>query len=271
MLTPPLKWHGGKHYLAAKIVALMAPHTHYVEPYFGGGAVLLARDGEGVSEVVNDIDSRLTVFWNVLRYKPMFDEFVRLCQATPFSEMVWGMSDCEPIFGVTPAVQQAFNFFVRCRQSLAGRMTSFAPLSRTRTRRGMNEQVSAWLTAIEGLPAVHARLKRVAILNHDAIDVIKQQDGPDTLFYCDPPYLAETRSSPDVYLHEMSGADHAGLLDTLSRISGKFLLSGYDHSLYRSYETLFGWHRHEFELPNNAAGGDTKARKTEVVWSNYQC
>ena len=26
-LVPPLKWHGGKHYLAGRIVALMPPHT----------------------------------------------------------------------------------------------------------------------------------------------------------------------------------------------------------------------------------------------------
>ena len=37
----PLKWHGGKYYLAAKIVRLMPPHIHYVEPFFGGGAVLV--------------------------------------------------------------------------------------------------------------------------------------------------------------------------------------------------------------------------------------
>jgi DNA adenine methylase len=43
-LTPPLKWHGGKFYLAAKIVALMPPHLHYVEPYVGSGQVLFARD-----------------------------------------------------------------------------------------------------------------------------------------------------------------------------------------------------------------------------------
>jgi DNA adenine methylase len=75
-LTSPLKWHGGKHYLAARIVALMPPHLHYVEPYAGGLAVLLARDPEderlflsphrGVSELVNDLDGRLTNFWRVL-------------------------------------------------------------------------------------------------------------------------------------------------------------------------------------------------------------
>ncbi len=36
-LTQPLKWHGGKSYLAKKIIELMPPHLHYVETHFGGG------------------------------------------------------------------------------------------------------------------------------------------------------------------------------------------------------------------------------------------
>jgi DNA adenine methylase len=74
-------------------------------------------------------------------------------------------------------VQRAVRFFVLCRQSLAGRMDTFAPLSKNRTRRRMNEQASAWLTAVEGLPAVHARLKRVAILNRPALMSFDNQPG----------------------------------------------------------------------------------------------
>ena len=83
----PLKWHGGKYYLASRIVSLMPPHLHYVEPFFGGGAVLLARNPEdpalwllphkGVSEVVNDINGRLINFWRVLRDPDAFASFGR--------------------------------------------------------------------------------------------------------------------------------------------------------------------------------------------------
>jgi hypothetical protein len=34
-------------------------------------------------------------------------------------------------------------------------MDTFATLSRRHTRRGMNEQCSAWWNAVEGLPDVH--------------------------------------------------------------------------------------------------------------------
>lgn len=264
-----LKWHGGKSYLAPKIIALMPKHIHYVEPYFGGGSVLLAKDPEGVSEVVNDKNCELTNFWNCLKDGLAFRLMRRYLEATPFSEDVW--NDIGQWLATSPGapVDHAVAFFIHCRQSLAGRMKDFATLSRTRTRRGMNEQASAWLTAIEGLPAVHERLKRVVILNRDALDVIVQQDGPGTVFYCDPPYLHDTRACRDAYAHEMTAAQHADLLAVLGGIKGRFLLSGYDHLLYQQAEIGYGWKRHEFELPNNAAGGSEKRRMREVLWQNF--
>ncbi len=263
--NPPLKWHGGKHYLAPKLVALMPPHVHYVEPYAGGLSVLLARSGEGVSEVINDIHSELANFWSVLAIPREFAQFYRCVRAIPFSSEFW--EGAEFTGGTQP--QRAAAFFIRCRQSMAGRMDCFAPLSRNRTRRGMNEQVSAWLTAVEGLPAVHARLKRVVVLNRDAIEVIKQQDGPNTFFYLDPPYLHETRATTGEYEHEMTTAAHAELLLTLYKIQGNFMLSGYRSELYDSAAQECNWIRADFDLPNNAASGDEKRRMTECVWMNY--
>src|SRR5262245_38736155 len=88
-LSPPIQWHGGKHYLANRIVGLMPGHTHYVEPFAGGLAVLLARSGEGVSEVVNDLNGDLVNFWRVLQREETFARFSRAVQAIPFSRREW--------------------------------------------------------------------------------------------------------------------------------------------------------------------------------------
>src|SRR5262245_64280770 len=85
----PLKWHGGKSRLASRIVELMPPHLHYVEPYAGGLAVLLARPPADVSEVVNDIDGELSTFWEVIRDEGTFARFRRAVEAVPFSEAEW--------------------------------------------------------------------------------------------------------------------------------------------------------------------------------------
>jgi len=264
-VASPLKWHGGKAHLASKIVALMPPHTHYVEPFAGGLSVLLAKDPAGVSEVVNDLDGRVANFWAAIRDPETFARFARLVAAVPFVEAEWDKADGPH----TDPVAAAVAFFVRCRQSLAGRMAGFAPLSRNRTRGGMNEQASAWLSAVEGLPAVHERLKRVVILNRPALDVIRRQDGPGTLFYLDPPYLHSTRATTGEYAHEMTEEQHTDLCTAIRKCAGKVLLSGYPSELYRSQLEAEGWHRTDFEVANSAAGGKAKRRMTECVWTNF--
>lgn len=271
-MTSAIKWHGGKHYLAERIVALMPQHIHYVEPFAGGLSVLLAKPCEGISEVVNDLDGALSNFWEMLRNDTCFPLFLRQIEATPFSESAWKEAGgfLEHFDHTTHPVEAAVEFFVRCRQSLAGRMRSFTGITRTRTRRGMNNEVSAWLSAVEGLPAVHARLKRVLVLNRDALDVIRGQDGPDTLFYLDPPYAPDTRTAPDVYRHEMTPATHRELLELLATVKGRWLLSGYRCADYDAAAERNGWHRVDFELANHSAGGKAKRRMVESVWMNYK-
>lgn len=270
-VNPPLKCHrlGGKFYLAKRIVALMPPHKHYVEPYFGGGAVLLAKDPQKISEVANDINPGLMNFWAVLQSEVLFAEFARLASATPFSEDAWGqaMTALSEHGSSMDQVSWAWCYFIACRQSMAGRMNAFAPLSKTRTRRGMNEQASAWMAAIDGLTEVHERIWRVVILNRPALKAISTQDGKDTLFYLDPPYLKETRQAPDVYEHEMTDAQHLELLQAIKICKGKVMISGYNHPLYERH--LGDWTKIEFDMPNNAASGNEKRTMTECLWMNF--
>jgi DNA adenine methylase len=200
-LESSLKYHGGKSYLAPAILALMPPsHGHYVEAYAGSLAVLLAKDPNGISEVVNDLNGDLTNFWRVLQQPKSFEHFRRTVEAMPFSEHEWcdARDNLKRLRDADP-VQRAVWFFVYCRQSYAGRMDDFTPLTRNRTRRGMNAEASAWITAVAGLAAVHARLRRVVIRNRTGVEVIRAEDGPETLHYDDPPYYHPTRTAKAVY------------------------------------------------------------------------
>jgi DNA adenine methylase len=281
--------NGGKHYLAKRIVSLMPPHLHYVEPYAGGLAVLLERDPNdeklwvstdsdrrGVSEVVNDIDKDLTNFWTVLQYPITFAAFHRHVSMVPLSrpefdsaseELVGDDEDFKHCGGLS--VARAVRFFVSARQSRAGTFKGFTSLTRSRTRRGINGNASEWLGAVEGLPAVHARLQPVVIECMEAVDLIRREDTKDTLFYCDPPYLHETRVTTDAYAHEMTVEQHITLLDTLCWVKGKFILSGYRSDLYDAKAQQYRWRRVDIDMPNNTAGGDSKRRMTECLWMNY--
>ncbi len=272
-----IKYPGGKSYLAKEIIYLMHPHIHYVEPYFGSGAVLFEKNFDGVSEVVNDIDGDLTNFWKVLQDDDSFDKFKIIIESTPFSEEEWKDTKTQVFYTTQLALWEtlfephyrAAQFFVRCRQSRSGAGKSFATLSKNRTRRKMNEQVSAWLTAIDGLPEVHNRLKRVVIYNKCALDVIKAEDSKNTFFYLDPPYLHETRVTKNHYKYEMTYQQHEDLLQLLEHIEGKFILSGYNNDLYESYRIRNSWNRTDIDIVNHMSSSDTKRKMIECLWMNY--
>ncbi len=279
-LTPPLKWHGGKSYLADWIIDLMPRHLHYVEPFGGGMAVLLAKNPfdqrhqwsersfeKGISEVVNDLNRELMNFWKVLQDEESFGRFQRIVEATPFAQPQWDDAGMRMPVRHELDIEAAVAFFVRCRQSRAGGFKVFATLSRNRTRRRMNEQASAWLNCIEGLADVHDRLKRVVVLCDNALKVIKQQDGESTLFYLDPPYVHSTRSATDAYQHEMDESAHNELLSTIQQCQARVMLSGYPNKLYD--RTLHDWNRHDREIDNKVGGGASKRIMTESLWCNF--
>ena len=243
----------------------MPPHSRYLEAYAGGLNVLINKPHEGVSEFVNDLNGELMNFWRVLRDTP--DRMLRALWGTPLSQEEFIQAKS---YSDSDAVRRATAFFIRMRMSRQGLGQDFCTPT-SRTRRGMNENVSAWLGAIEGLPAIHDRLKRVEVWKRPAVEAIRALDnGPGFLVYCDPPYLHETRSSTGEYgSFEMDAAEHVALLDCLANMRGHFLLSGYRSQMYDAAAKLHGWIRHDFDLPNNASSAKSKERKTECVWSNY--
>jgi DNA polymerase-1 len=279
--APVLKYHGSKAGLAKKIIALMPPHACYVEPFAGSAAVLLAKP-PAAAEVLGDIDPDLINFYHVVRDPALFGHFLAAAGAIDLGPgPPPAPGDPDPVREVfdrekavlrdptnTDPVRRAVAYFACSRLSMSGRMKHVAPPTKKgRLRRDMDERKSSWLSALDRLPAVHERLREVRIVREEALDVIRRYDGPDTLFYNDPPYLASTRVSSHVYKHEMSEDDHRGLLDALTSVKGKVLISGYESELYRT--ALRGWNRHDFEVANHGSSASTKRRETEVVWCNF--
>ena len=81
------------------------------------------------------------------------------------------------------------------------------------------------------------------------------------LVYCDPPYLLSTRSSGQLYAHEMTDPEHRELLSTIKRLPCLVMISGYRSELYA--EALKGWNSLHFEAMTR--GG----LATEWLWYNF--
>lgn len=264
IVRPPVKWHGGKHYLARRIIDQFPSHRIYFEPFGGGASVLLNKPPCEV-EIYNDLDRRITRLFRVLR--DCGREFVERARFVPYSQVEF--LDAQQAADDGDDIDRALRDFVLWRQSFGGQGTSWS-YTKARSRGGMADVVNAWWTAIEGLPEITDRLRRVQILCQPAIEAIRRFDHGDALFYCDPPYLHATRSkgATDVYGVEMSDDDHRELAQVLRQCQARVVLSGYPSALY---DDLYAeWRRVEFDIANHAAGGRRKARKTECLWFNFQ-
>jgi hypothetical protein len=83
-LVAPFPWFGGKRTIAAEVWKNFGEVRNYVEPFFGSGAVLLARDIACVVETVNDADGLLVNFWRAVRSEP---DAVAVAADWPVSEI----------------------------------------------------------------------------------------------------------------------------------------------------------------------------------------
>ena len=70
-LRAPFPWFGGKTRAAPIIWGALGDVANFVEPFFGSGAVLLARPGgPGKIETVNDLDAWVACFWRAVAADP---------------------------------------------------------------------------------------------------------------------------------------------------------------------------------------------------------
>jgi len=263
IVRPPVKWHGGKRYLAKRIVQHFPEHRIYLEPFGGGASVLLNKPPVDV-ETYNDIDLRITRLFRVLRDQG--EQFVQKANLTLYSQFEFHGAAEYP--EDASDLEMAFCDFVRWRQSFGGKAESWSYTTK-RARGGMAGDVNAWWTAIEGLPMIIERIRRVQILCQSAFEAIPRFDHAEALIYCDPPYVHSTReeNSRNVYHAEMSDGEHRDLGRLLKKCKSKVVLSGYPSPLYQ--EIYAGWRTITFEIANHAAGGKTKGRETECLWMNY--
>jgi len=69
-LRAPFPWFGGKSRAASLVWEALGNVANYVEPFFGSGAVLLARPHPPRTETVNDASKFLANFWRALALNP---------------------------------------------------------------------------------------------------------------------------------------------------------------------------------------------------------
>ncbi|MEV0831469.1 MULTISPECIES: DNA adenine methylase [Streptosporangiaceae] len=261
-LAPPVPYYGSKQTIGPAITALLPAHEHYVEPYAGSLAVLLAKRPSRM-ETVNDLDGDLMHFWKMLRDDAL--ELERVCALTPHSRAEYEAARNVDLTAVSD-LERARLVWVRLTQGRAGTLRSSTGWRHFQDAAGSSSGMPRYLAGyVSRLAPVADRLASVSLECRPALDLIQAYGRhPGVLLYVDPPYLGSTRARN--YRHEMGGEnDHRELHAALDACRAAVVLSGYHSPLY---DDLYdGWHRLELEAHTGQANGNNQAR-TEVLWSN---
>lgn len=252
-----LRYFGGKWAIAPWILSHLPPHRIYVEP-FGGAASILLRKPRNRIEVYNDLDEEIVEIFRVVQDPATCRQLIRRLKRTPYSRREFELAfqgSTDPIIRAQRAITRAYQSYHH--ESL------FNPRKRTfadaKHRAGSHAKSHAWASYPRSLVTVSRRLQGVIIECRPALEVIRAQDTPDTLFFVDPPYVPSTRTKSG-YRHEMSETDHRVMLERLRAVQGLVVLAGYPSRMYD--QMLDDWRR--VERPHRAAG--SRRSRTEVLW-----
>lgn len=174
-----IPWWGGRHPMRADRLAQwtadqMPYRATYAEPFAGMLGVLLSRRPSPV-EVVNDLDSRIPVWWRTVRDRSA--DLIDAIENTPFARAEWrrccieqwnpDLPDLERARCVTVAAWQA--------QRHPGNWPTTMPKARPRSR------------IIRNIRACADRIRDVRIEQRDALDVLDRLTrDPEAVIFIDP-------------------------------------------------------------------------------------
>ncbi|MDQ2628399.1 MAG: DNA adenine methylase [Actinomycetota bacterium] len=260
-----MAYYGGKTRLADRIVALLPAHDHYVEPFAGSLAVLLAKRPSRI-ETVNDRDQLLMAFWQVLRDKPT--ELARACALTPHSRAEYRDAQAVTDIGLIDELDEVEKARLVWLQIAQGRTGT---LRKTGWRyyidpAGTTSSMPTYLDAyVDRMAAAAERLHRVSLECRPGIEVVQAYGAfTNTCLYVDPPYLGSTRLGRNYRTEMTDRGEHVELLDALLDARASVVLSGYANDLYDT--ALAHWDR--IEISTATGQGGTHQLRTEVIWSN---
>jgi len=255
---PLLRYYGGKWRLGPWICDHLPPHGCYVEPFAGAASVLLQK-APVPSEVLNDLDRELVSFFRVLRRRTA--ELVRAIELTPFARAEYEAARDRGDLWESDELEAARRLYVCCWQAFHAGLRPNK--SGWRHCKGTSRKTTAAheFADVEHLWAIVARLRTVQLECSPALEVIARFDTPHTCFYVDPPYPKTTRShrwGRDAYKHELGTAEeHEELAETLHRVRGMVVLSGYRSELY---DRLYAdWARADKRTQTLRGGGATES------------
>lgn len=263
-MKPLFSYYGGKQRMASKIVKLLPPHTVYVEPFCGSGAVMFKKglpplgNNDYYREVLNDTSGLIVNLFRMMQEDESSDRLIRKLKYTVYSQEEYALSfriikNPENYSDIDRAWALWFNTTFAFNCSL-GSCMKFGVF-------GANH-ASTLHNKLSVIDSFKDRLKLCYIMSEPALKCIDRWDSPQTCFYVDPPYP----NADQGHYSGFSQQDFEDLLDKLKQVDGSVVLSCYDNEAVPK-----DWIKYEFpaHATSSSIGKTGKTRdKTQKTTNN---
>ena len=221
-MKPPISYYGGKQSMLKDILPLVPSHDLYTEVFAGGAALLFAKKPVRVN-VTNDLNGELVNFYRtiVTDFDALRLEVLSTIHSREQHDVAWFIYRHPDYFD---KIKRAWAIWTLSRLGFSGIFPNSFSFARTTGKNYPRVQTAKdrFLTELKDL------LEQCTIEQDDAMKILVRYDIPTAFHFVDPPYVG---SDMGHYSGMFSEEDLRHLLDILSRLKGKFMLTMYPNDL----------------------------------------
>lgn len=275
MISPLVKWAGGKRQLLAALNNRLPPDWNdFYEPFFGGGAFFINLHNQGrISRaIVADLNSELVNFYQVVKTSP--------------DELITALSDdaLENSAGAYKRLKDEFNDTVPDRENAVRRAALFVFLNkhgynglwRVNSRGQFNVPFGRYakrsVPSASSIQLFSAMLQRVTLLNTDFEKAVNTARKGDFIYF-DPPYqpLSKTARFTGYNCAGFSLGDQKRLAGVFNKLSERGVQIMLSNSKVQEIEDLY----EGYTISTIAAtrciscNGKKRSGTSEIIVTNY--
>jgi DNA adenine methylase len=258
-MKTPISYYGGKQTMLKHIKPLVPIHKVYTESFAGGAALYWAKEPSEI-EVINDVNRNVINFYRVIKtkyheLKCRIDATLHSREEHDFAGIIY---DYPQFF---TDVDIAWAVWVRSKMGFASKLDGSWGYDKTRNT--MSKKITNAKSSFT--EELAKRLERTQIECTNALRIIKSRDTEETFHFVDPPYV---NSDCGHYTNTFNIEDFRQLLDLLSNIKGKFMLTMYPHELLDKFIFSNNWKVVTVERTISVSR-TTRRKQSEIIVMNY--
>ncbi|MBI9113236.1 DNA adenine methylase [Maridesulfovibrio ferrireducens] len=233
MYYSPLRYPGGKNRLSAFIGQLCVDngiHSHYIEPFAGGGSVALFLLIEGFVEkiTINDKDRSIYALWySILNHTDVLCDLIKFC---PINVDYWKVQKkIQENKNNVGLLELGYSTLYLNRTNRSGIIKAGVIGGLDQTGNYKMDCRFNKTSLIDKIKKIAEYKDHISLTNLDVMDLLQQDSimhESDGLIYFDPPYY---QKGSTLYMNHYKKGDHSILAERIKEISFLNWIVSYDN------------------------------------------